>query len=110
MDLLELIKTCRTEHRAFDYLFNEIQIIKGIHCPSYNSPDYYLMSKKRLRCKNCRKDYAPFSGTPISGLKISVVSLPDFATFTYLTKIFGINPICQFEFTSGLTVPNYHIF
>lgn len=75
MDLPELIKTCRTEQRAFDYLLNEIQRIKGIHCPSCNSPDYYLMSKKRLRCKNCRRDYPPFSGTPISSLKISVVSL-----------------------------------
>ena len=39
------------------------------------SSDYYLMSKKRLRCKICRRDYPPFSGTPLSGLKISVVSL-----------------------------------
>ena len=75
MDLPELIKTCKTEQRAFDYLLNEIQRIKGIHCPSCGSSDYYLMSKKRLRCKICRRDYPPFSGTLLSGLKISVISL-----------------------------------
>jgi Zn finger protein HypA/HybF involved in hydrogenase expression len=53
MDLLELIKTCKTEQRAFDYLFQVIQENQGIHCPSCGSPDYYLMNQKRLRCKRC---------------------------------------------------------
>ncbi|HSA38793.1 MAG TPA: transposase [Methanoregula sp.] len=75
MDLPELLKTCKTEQRAFDYLFNEVQKGKGVHCPSCGRPDYYLMNTKRLRCKKCRRDYSPFSGTPISGLKISAVSL-----------------------------------
>ena len=35
MDLPELIKTCKTEQRAFDYLLNEIHRIKGIRCPSW---------------------------------------------------------------------------
>ena len=43
------------------------------------------MSKKRLRCKICRRDYPPFSGTPLSGLKISVVSL------LILIKLFGLD-------------------
>jgi len=75
MDLPDLIKTYKTEQRAFDYLFNEVQKVKGVHCPSCGSPDYYQMSTKRLRCKRCRRDYSPFSGTHISGLKISAVSL-----------------------------------
>ncbi len=51
MDFPELIKTCKTEQRAFDYLINEIQEINGIHCPSCGSPGYYLMNQKRLHCK-----------------------------------------------------------
>ena len=75
MDLPELIKTCKTEQRAFDYHFREIQKIKGIKCPSCGSPDYYLMNQTRLRCKRCRRDYSPFSNTQIFGLKIPIVSL-----------------------------------
>ena len=75
MDLPELIKTCKTEQRAFDYLLREVQKIKGIQCPSCGSPDYYQMNQTRLRCKRCRRDYSPFTNTPISGLKIPIVSL-----------------------------------
>jgi transposase len=84
MDLPELIKTCKTERRAFEYLFNEIQEKRGVHCPACDCSDYYLMNEKRLRCKNCRRDYHPFSGTPISGLKISVIS------FLLLVKLFEL--------------------
>ena len=75
MDLPELIKTCKTEQRVLDYLISQIQEINGIHCPSCRSPDYYLMNKKQLRCKNCRRDFHPFSGTPLTRLKIPVVSI-----------------------------------
>jgi transposase-like protein len=75
MDLPRLIKICKTERRAFDYRFNERQRIKKIQCPSCGSPGYYLMNKTRLRCKDCQRDYPPFSETTLSGLKIPVLSL-----------------------------------
>jgi hypothetical protein len=75
MDLPELIKTCKTKERAIDNFFNEIRDIKGIQGPSCGSSAYYLMNQKRLHCKKCRRDYSSFSGTPLFGLKISVVSL-----------------------------------
>jgi len=74
MDLPQLIKTCITEQRAFDYLFSQSQETSRIHCPSCNSTDYYLMNRKRLRCRTCRRDYHPFYGTPFTRLKIPVVS------------------------------------
>jgi transposase len=75
MDLPGLIKTCRTEQQAYNYLIGEIQKIKGIHCPACGSTEYYGMKKGRFRCKQCRRDFHPFTGTPLTRLRIPVVTL-----------------------------------
>jgi transposase-like protein len=95
MDFPELIKTGKTEQPAFDYLLSEIREINGIHCPSCGSPDYFLMNQKRLHCKNCRRDSPPFSGPPISGLKIFVVTL------LLVIKLF------ELEISARMPVPNW---
>jgi hypothetical protein len=62
MDLLQLAKVCRSEEEAFHFLFQKRRGHYGVSCPGCNSSEYYLMHPGRLRCKECKRDYHPFSG------------------------------------------------
>lgn len=91
------------------FLIGKLEGVKGAHCLSCGSPDYYLMSTKRLRCKKSRRDYSPFSGTQISGLKISVVSL------LLLIKLFDLKirawkASAQLDISNPATLKTFELF
>jgi len=84
MDLLQLAKVCRSEEDAFQFLFKRRRDRYGISCPGCSSSDYYFMHQGRLRCKDCKRDYHPFSGTLLNELRIS------YSTWLWLVKLFEL--------------------
>ena len=84
MDLLQLAKVCRSEEDAFQFLFGRRRDLYGISCLGCSSSDYYFMHQGRLRCKDCKRNYHPFSGTLLNELRIS------YSTWLWLVKLFEL--------------------
>jgi len=68
MDLMELAKIVSDERRSFEYLLGEVP---SLSCPSCGSKEFYKMSRMRLRCFRCKKDFRPLNHTRFSQIKIS---------------------------------------
>jgi len=84
MDLIQLSKICQNEEEAFTFLFNKKRQISGLQCPNCGSEDFYKMHLKRLRCRICKRDYHPFSGTLLNELRIS------YCAWLWLIKLFEL--------------------
>jgi len=56
------------ERRCFEYLFQQLP---AYSCSFCHSSDHYPVSRQRVRCKQCRRDIKPLSGTGFSLLTIS---------------------------------------
>ncbi len=84
MDLIQLSKICRNEDEAFTFLFSKRQQISKVQCPNCGSEEFYLMHSKRLRCRTCKRDYNPFSGTLLNELRIP------YCTWLWLIKLFEL--------------------
>ena len=68
MNLIELGRITSEEGESFRYLCNKF---KDISCPNCEQQVYYFMSRQRLRCKICGKDFSPLKSTKFSEIKIS---------------------------------------
>lgn len=68
MDFIELMRIASDEKQSFKFL---IEQLTGYSCPFCDSPDYYLMSRKRVRCKECREDNLPLKATRFSMINIT---------------------------------------
>ena len=85
MNLLELTKIIKTEKKAFEYLCEQKEKLgRKLLCPFCKSDKYYVMNRTYLRCKNCRKDYNPFSNTIFNKVKIG------YRKWLLLIKLFEI--------------------
>jgi len=84
MDLLQLAKVCRSEEAAFHFLFQKRRDLYGVTCTGCTTSEYYIMHPGRLRCKTCKRDYHPFSGTLLNELRIS------YSTWLWLVKLFEL--------------------
>lgn len=67
MNLIELGKITSDEMESFKYLCNNV---KDLSCPNCGSIEFYFMTRQRLRCCDCGKDFRPLSNTRLSGIKI----------------------------------------
>ena len=100
MDLLQLTKICRSEEEAFTFLFERKKELYGISCPACSSPEFYLMHLGRLRCKQCKRDYHPFSGTLLHEMRIS------YTTWLWLVKLFELEVSARkASFQLGISYP-----
>ncbi|MDI6720593.1 MAG: IS1595 family transposase [Methanomicrobiales archaeon] len=82
VDLMTLGRIVSDERRCFEYLLRQLP---DYSCPYCHSPDYYIMSRQRVRCKRCRKDTQPLSETRFSLLKIPC------STWLILLKLFELS-------------------
>lgn len=62
----------------------EFQKKNTIYCTSCDSKKYYIISRGKLRCKDCKIDYRPFSGTWFDMINI------DFTKWLALVKLFDL--------------------
>jgi transposase len=67
MDLIGLVKVASDERRSFEFLLERMNILR---CPSCGCGEVYVMSRVRLRCVACRKDFRPLNDTWFSEVKI----------------------------------------
>jgi len=68
MDFIGLAKIVSDEDRSFKFLCGRLG---GLCCPGCGCMDFYVMGRRRFRCKKCRKDFRPLGGTWFSSLNLS---------------------------------------
>ena len=56
------------EKKSFSYLLTKLD---NIQCPTCGSRQYYVMKRRRIRCRKCRKDYNPLLYSQFSKINIS---------------------------------------
>ena len=90
INLIELSKIIYNKSTALEFLCKQFQKKNTIHCTSCDSENYYIISRGKLRCKDCKIDYRPFSGTWFDIINI------DFTKWLALVKLFdlGISARC----------------
>jgi len=64
----DFISVASDEDRSFEYLCNRLT---ALSCPRCGQRDFYVMTRKRLRCKACRKDLKPLKETKLSLMNLS---------------------------------------
>jgi transposase len=68
MNLIELGRITSEEGESFQYLCNKFS---DVSCPSCGQQVFYFMSRQKLRCRICGKDFSPLKSTKFSEIKIS---------------------------------------
>jgi len=84
INLIELSKIIYNKSITLKFLCKEFQKKNTIYCSSCDSENYYIISRGKLRCKDCKIDYRPFSGTWFDMINI------DFTKWLALVKLFDI--------------------
>ena len=82
--LIELSGIISDKASSLEFLCNRFKRKHAINCTSCNSKKYYVMSRARLRCQNCRFDYKPFENTWLGNINI------DFTKWLALIKLFEL--------------------
>jgi hypothetical protein len=80
----ELVKILGSERSTIKYLFEKKNSKDVVHCPFCSYTKFYLMGRKRIRCKRCRKDHDFLKHTWFGGLRIS------YAKWLLLIKLFEV--------------------
>ena len=79
----ELIKLLSNEKETMEFLYKR-KGINGIECPHCGGRKFYLMSRKRVRCKKCKKDHDFLKETWFGKIRIS------YAKWLILVKLFEL--------------------
>lgn len=69
--LLALSRIFSDEQASFSYLLRLLQKRATLICPQCHYDDFYLLSRRRLKCRKCRKEFRPLVHTRLSTLNIS---------------------------------------
>jgi transposase len=80
----ELVKILGNERDTVEYLFKKKNSNDTVHCPFCNHTKFYLMGRKRIRCRKCRKDHDFLKSTWFGRLRIS------YAKWLLLIKLFEV--------------------
>lgn len=80
----ELVKILSNERSTIKYLFEKKNSTDTVHCPFCNYTKFYLMGRKRIRCRKCRKDHDFLKPTWFGRLRIS------YAKWLLLIKLFEV--------------------
>lgn len=81
MDLISLARIVSDDKRSFDYILDRLTDTSCLFC---HHKKHYVMSRKRLRCRKCRSDY-----NPLTGSKFSIINLP-YSKWLALIKLFEL--------------------
>ena len=84
INLIELSKIIYDKSTALEFLCKQFQKKNTIHCTSCDSKKYYIVSRGKLRCKDCKTDYRPFGGTWFDIININ------FMKWLVLIKLFDL--------------------
>lgn len=84
MRMEELIKLLSNEKETMKFLYERRRHINGIECPHCGGRKFYLMSRKRVRCKKCRRDHDFLKATWLGKIRIS------YAKWLILVKLFEL--------------------
>ena len=84
INIIELSKIIHNKSTALEFLCNQFKKKNTIHCSSCNSENYYIISRGKLRCKDCKTDYRPFAGTWFDIININ------FTKWLALVKLFDL--------------------
>lgn len=84
INLIEFSKIISDKPTALKFLCNEYEKKNTIRCTSCNSKKHYVISRGKLRCKDCKIDYKPFQNTWIDVINI------DYTKWFVLIKLFDL--------------------
>ncbi len=70
----EFEKIFSDEQRCYSYLF-DIKFPNGFICSNCNTNNYWLIKKRIIRCKNCKKEISPTVGTIFHSSNLSLMDL-----------------------------------
>ena len=84
INLIEFSKIISEKSTALEFLCKQFKKKNTIHCTSCDSKEYYIISRGKLRCKDCKIDYKPFAGTCIDIINI------DYSKWLVLIKLFDL--------------------
>jgi len=68
MDFIGLARLVSDDDRSFEFLHKRLG---GLCCSGCGCGDFYVMGRRRFRCKACKKDFRPMGGTWFSFLNLS---------------------------------------
>jgi len=71
MRIDEFAKLISDERETMDFLYKRKKSISKVKCPFCRSKKFYLMKRKRVRCKECRKDFDFLKETYFGKVRIS---------------------------------------
>lgn len=66
-----LIHLLSSEKEMVKFLYERRGGFNGIECPHCGGKEFYLMSRKRMRCKRCRRDHDFLKSTWLGKIRIS---------------------------------------
>jgi len=81
----ELIHLLSDEKETVKFLYKRKKGINGIECPHCGGRKFYLMSRKRVRCKRCHRDHDFLKSTWFGRIRIS------YARWLILIKLFELD-------------------
>ncbi|MGQ9560785.1 MAG: hypothetical protein ACUVWA_09745 [Candidatus Oleimicrobiaceae bacterium] len=68
--LLELSRVLTDEEAAYAYLLQRLQRAGRLRCQRCGSESFYLLSRYRLKCRQCRSEFRPLASTVLSALNL----------------------------------------
>jgi len=68
VNFADFVRIASDEERSFEYFYNRLN---EVSCPRCGHHEFYVMTRKRLRCKSCREDLKPLKDTKLSLLNLS---------------------------------------
>ena len=87
--LLKLSKIFSDEQASFSYLLRSLRKRQYLLCPNCEHDDFYLLSRYRLKCKKCRREFRPLANTKFSLLNIK------FSNWLMLIKLFELGFVAR---------------
>lgn len=66
----ELVKLLSDERRVTEFLYKRKKSIEPVVCPFCGRRRFYIMGRKRIRCRKCRRDHDFLGGTWFGNLRI----------------------------------------
>jgi len=72
--LLKLSKIFSNEEASFSYILRKLKQRQCLSCVNCGYEDFYLLSRNRLKCKKCRKEFRPLADTKFALLHIPCTS------------------------------------
>lgn len=99
----ELVKLLNNEKSVVEFLYKRKKFIDSITCPFCGKKRFYMMDRKRIRCKKCKKDHDFLKDTYFGNLRIG------YSKWLMLIKLFELEVSARKAgIQLGLSYPAVH--